>query len=94
MANNVFTGTHTIVGTTQNGKKIVFTDITSDGGAAAAATVVIAPLTRVYAWTIGVKNLGATGTTYPATMTGNVLTITPGAVLDVASVLTVMSIGV
>jgi hypothetical protein len=97
MANQVFTGSHAVAGVTADGKKIVFTDVTSDGGTAAAATVTISPLTRVLNWSAWTKHGGANAATitFTISMSGNVATITPSLDFSVANtVITIMSIGV
>ena len=90
MAAVVLTATHVIAGKTLDGKKIVFTNLVPDTGTT-VGTATIAPLKRVLSWALSVKNPGGTARTFIATMSGNVISVTPsgdatGAVLEVMSI--------
>ena len=87
-----FTATHTIAGTTYDGKKIVFTNLVPDTGTT-VGTATISPLKQVYSWVLSVKDPGTTPRTFEATLTGNIISITPSGDAT-GGVLEVMSIGV
>ena len=97
MADVTFTETHNVVGTTSEGKKIVFTTLVADGGTTAAVPVVIKPLKKVEAWSISVKSFGADPTVlFPAALSatiGNLITVTPSKA-SAALTLEIVSVGI
>lgn len=96
------TATHAIIGTMENGQKLVQTTITSaDGANSGTATPFnIKPLVRISAWNFFPRDPGTTPTTYIATLGSdtsylsgsNVIYITPAGV-PTGCVLEILSVG-
>jgi len=98
MADVTFTTeTHTVVGTTSEGMKIVFTSLVADGGTTASVPVTIKPLKKIVAWTMSVKSFGADPTVlFPAVLSttiGNLITVTPSKA-SAALTLEIVSVGI
>jgi hypothetical protein len=100
MAAVKISGQHTVVGVTSNGKKIVFSDFTTDNGTAGITPCTITPLVRINQWFVGRKSGGTdTAVTYVTalgsdtayTSGSNVIYVTPsgettGAKLCITSI--------
>ncbi|HPE06163.1 MAG TPA: hypothetical protein PLW50_00380 [Smithellaceae bacterium] len=100
MAAVKISGQHTVVGVTSNGKKIVFSDFTTDNGTAGITPCTIKPLVKIDQWFMGVKTVGNTSGAFTAVLGSdtsylsgsNVIYVTPGATTTGAK-LCITSIG-
>jgi hypothetical protein len=105
----VIGATHKVLGTLRDGEKVVFTELRPDDGSAGTTVVRVDPLTKIFAYTWGVKenNLSGTALNVDITPGGTVSgkTTTSGPLLNVKTlnactgasgwtIITVMSIGV